>query len=175
MTRSNAREIAVHCSFELGFSNQSADELLDSVLTRETFSLIGEEEPLYAEFPNEKQRAYIRTLVKGVYEHGPELDEYISRYAIGWSFSRIPRVAVAVMRVAMYEILYMQDVPNAAAINEAVELTRHYESEEMVSFVNGILGSFVRRECPPEPLSRPFADTFAESGARPEGLEGGEG
>lgn len=165
MTRTNAREIAVHCSFELGFSNQSADELLDSVLTRETFALIGEEEPLYSEFPNEKQRAYIRTLVKGVYQHGAELDDYISRYAIGWSFSRIPRVAVAVMRVAMYEILYMQDVPNGAAINEAVELTRHYESEEMVSFVNGILGSFVRKECPPEITVRPFADAFSEGEA----------
>ena len=150
MTRTNAREIAVHCSFELGFSNITADELLDAALTREMFALIGEEEPLYAEFPNEKQREYIRTLVKGVYEHGAELDDYIARYAIGWSFARLPRVAVAIMRVAMYEILYMQDIPNAAAINEAVELCKHYESDEVVSFVNGILGSFVRKEILPE-------------------------
>lgn len=163
MTRSSAREIAVHCAFELEFTNQSAEELLDSALTRDTFSLIGEEEPLYSEFPNEKQRLYICALVKGVYEHGPELDQYISRYAIGWSFSRIPRVAVAIMRVAMYEILYMQDIPNAAAINEAVELTKHYERGEIVSFVNGILGSFVRRECPAEPVTRPFSDAFSDS------------
>ena len=160
MTRTNAREIAVHYSFELGFSNTTADELLDSALTREMFSLIGEEEPLYAEFPNEKQREYIRTLVKGVYEHGAELDDYIARYAIGWSFARLPRVAVAIMRVAMYEILYMQDIPNAAAINEAVELCKHYESDEVVSFVNGILGSFVRKECPPERVGQsPQAET----------------
>ena len=94
MTRTNAREIAVHYAFELSFSNQSADELLDGAMTREMFSLLGEEEPLYAEFPNEKQRSYIRALVKGVYDHGPELDDYIARYAIGWSFARIPRVAV---------------------------------------------------------------------------------
>ena len=160
MTRTNAREIAVHYSFELGFSNVTADELLDAALTREMFSLIGEEEPLYAEFPNEKQRAYIRTLVKGVYEHGAELDDYIARYAIGWSFARLPRVAVAIMRVAMYEILYMQDIPNAAAINEAVELCKHYESDEVVSFVNGILGSFVRKECPPDRVGQqPAADS----------------
>ena len=155
MTRTNAREIAVHYSFELGFSNISADELLDTALTREMFARIGEEEPLYAEFPNEKQRGYIRTLVKGVYEHGPELDDYIARYAIGWSFARLPRIAVAIMRVAMYEILYMQDIPNAAAINEAVELCKHYESDEVVSFVNGILGSFVCKECPPERMGKP--------------------
>ena len=150
MTRTNAREIAVHFSFELGFSNETADELLEHMLTRPVFAQIGEEEPLYAEFPDDKQQAYIRTLVKGVYDHCPELDEYISRYAIGWKYARIPRVAVSIMRVAMYEILYMQDIPNAAAINEAVQMAKHYLEPEVVSFVNGILGSFVRNECPPE-------------------------
>ena len=62
------------------------------------------------------------------------------------------RVAVAIMRVAMYEVLYMQDIPNAAAINEAVELVKHYEELEVVSFVNGILGSFVRGENLPDPV-----------------------
>ena len=155
MTRTAAREIAVHFCFELGFTGQSAQELLDQALTRQSFALIGEEEPLYAEFPNQQQREYITTLVKGVYSHGPELDEYISRYAIGWSFSRLNRVAVAIMRVAMYEILYMQDIPNAAAINEAVELTKHYEEPEVVSFVNGILGTFVRQENIPDRAAAP--------------------
>ena len=87
-----------------------------------------------------------------MYDHAPELDEYISKYAIGWKFSRLNRVAVAIMRVAMYEILYMQDIPNAAAINEALELVKHYEEPEVVSFVNGILGSFVRGENIPDPV-----------------------
>ena len=142
MTRTAAREIAVHFAFELGFTNQTAEELLAEALNRKTFEQIGEEEPLYAEFPNEKQREYISKLVKGVYEHSPELDEYISKYAIGWKYSRLNRVAIAIMRVAMYEILYMQDIPNAAAINEAVEMTKHYEEPEVVSFVNGILAKF---------------------------------
>ena len=88
--------------------------------------------------------------MKGVYEHGAELDGYISKYAIGWSFSRISRMAAAVMRVAMYEILYMPDIPAAAAINEAVELSKHYETQETAAFINGILGAFVRGELPPE-------------------------
>ena len=160
MTRSNARELAVHFVFELGFSKQTADELLAEALKRPVFELIGQEEPLYAEFPNAEQRAYIASLVRGVHDHGPELDGYISKYAIGWNFSRIPRVVVAILRVCMYEILYMQDVPNAAAINEAVELTKHYEEPELASFVNGILGSFVRSEPLPEPTAPPPADVF---------------
>lgn len=152
MTRTAAREIAVHFVFELGFTDQTAEELLAEALNRKTFEAIGEEEPLYSEFPNEAQREYISKLVKGVYEHTPELDEYISKYAIGWKFFRMNRVAVAIMRVAMYEVLYMQDIPNAAAINEAVELVKHYEEPEVVSFVNGILGSFVRGENLPDPV-----------------------
>ena len=101
-----------------------------------------------------RDRQYIRDLVQGVFSHGPELDDYISRYAVGWSFARIPRMAAAIMRTAMYEVLYVPDVPNAAAINEAVEIAKRYETQEVVSFVNGILGSFVRAEfadTPPKP------------------------
>ena len=127
MTRSNAREIAVHLIFALGFGTQSDQELLDSELTRERFQELAEDLPLYAQYPNEKQEQYIRKLVSGVFFHGPELDDCISRYSVGWAFSRIPRMAAAIMRTAMYEILYMPDIPNAAAINEAVELTRKYE------------------------------------------------
>ena len=167
MTRSNAREIAVHLIFALGFGTQSDQELLDSELTRERFQELAEDLPLYAQYPNEKQEQYIRKLVSGVFFHGPELDDCISRYSVGWAFSRIPRMAAAIMRTAMYEILYMPDIPNAAAINEAVELTRKYESPEVVAFVNGILGSFVRAECgdesprPEKPAADP-ADPPAE-------------
>ena len=154
MTRSNAREIAVHMVFALSFGEMSAQEVLDSQLTRSRFQELAEELPLYAQYPNEKQEKYIQDLVRGVFAHGPELDDYISRYAVGWSFARIPRMAAAIMRTAMYEILYMPDIPNAAAINEAVEIAKGYEPAEVVSFLNGILGSFVRAEfgdTPPKP------------------------
>ena len=72
------------------------------------------------------------------------MDGYIAKYAINWSISRISKVARAILQVAMYEALYVQDVPVSAAINEAVELARKYEDEDVVAFVNGILGSFAR-------------------------------
>ena len=146
MTRSNAREIAVQMIFSLGFGTDSADERIESQLTKERFAELATEMPLYAQFPDEKQLQYIKGLVQGVFSHGPELDDYINRYAVGWSFARIPRMAAAIMRTAMYEVLYMPDIPNAAAINAAVEMTKNYEAPEVVSFVNGILGTFVRTE-----------------------------
>ena len=152
MTRTNAREIAIHFTFELSFSDCTADALLEQFFNRNYFALLSEEEPLYAEFPNEKQRDYIHALVRGVFQHGAELDQYIEKYAVGWKFSRIDRVAAAIMRVAMYEVLYMPDVPNAAAINDAVEIAKRYAEEETVRFINGVLGSFVRGENIPDPV-----------------------
>ena len=96
-------------------------------------------------------------MVQGIADHGYELDQYIERYAVGWKFARIPLVASAIMRLAMYEILYMPDIPNGASINEAVELTRKYETEDVARFVNGILGSFVRAEAGEEPPAREAA------------------
>ena len=146
MVRNTAREIAVHLSYELSFTDKTAEELLDQRLTAAAFAELAEEEDLYREAPNAKQSAYIRRLVQGVDEHGAELDGYIEKYAKGWKFSRIPLVASAVMRVAMYEVMYMPDIPNAAAINEAVEIAKKYETPETVKFINGILGSFSRQE-----------------------------
>ena len=146
MVRNTAREIAIHLSYELNFSGKTAEELLRQRLTAESFAELAEEEELYQEAPNAKQAEYIRRLVRGVGEHGAELDGYIQKYAKGWEFSRISLVASAIMRVAMYEVLYMPDVPNGAAINEAVEIAKKYETPETVKFINGILGSFSRQE-----------------------------
>ena len=147
MTRTTAREIAVHLAYELGYSDCSVEEFLEKKLTQDYFASMAEADELYKEYPDEVQLSYIRTVIDGVGRHGYELDSDIERYAVGWKFSRIPRVATAIMRVAMFEILYMPEVPNSAAINEAVEIAKKYEDEKVVSFVNGILGSFVRAEC----------------------------
>ena len=147
MIRSTAREIAVRLSYELSFTDLTAEELLDQTLQADYFAGLAAEDALYAQMPGDKQSQYIRRLVCGVAEHAAELDSYIEKYAVGWKFERIPLVASAIMRVAMFEILYMPEIPNAAAINEALEIAKKYEDEKVVSFINGILGSFVRQEC----------------------------
>lgn len=144
MTRSNAREIVAHLIFEMNFTEEPAQQLVDSTLEPEYYGSLAAETDIYAERPNEKQEDYIRSAVQGVQEKQEELDAYLAKYAINWSVSRISKVARAILHVAMYEALYVDDVPVSSAINEAVELTRKYEDEDVVSFVNGILGSFAR-------------------------------
>ena len=150
MIRNVAREIAMHLSFELSFTDLSAEELLDARLSSPHFEALAPEYEVYGELPGPTQRAYIRRLVQGISVHGYELDQYIEKYAVGWKFERIPLVAAAIMRLAMYEILYMPEIPNGAAINEAVEIAKKYEAPDVVRFINGILGSFVRAEIPAE-------------------------
>jgi N utilization substance protein B len=110
------------------------------------YSTLKSEDDLFNKSPDAIQLNYITNLVTGVYEHAAELDGYIDKYAVGWRFGRITRTAVAIMKTAMYEVLYMPDVPNRVAINEAVELAKYYETPETVSFINGVLGTFVRTE-----------------------------
>ena len=162
MTRSHAREIAIHMVFSLSFGDLNAEELIAQQLNRERFEELSADMPLYGMYPNEKQEKYIADLVRGVFAHGPELDDYIARYAKGWNFARIPRMAAAIMRTAMYEVLYMPEIPNAVAVNEAVEIAKNYEPQEVISFVNGILGTFVRTE-------------FADTPAKPEKADEAEG
>ena len=144
MKRKQAREFAVQLIYALDFGTSGPDDILESRF--KYFESLSQEDELYAYPPNEVETAYIGRVVRGVSEHLPELDAYIDKYAVGWRFGRIPRVAVSVMRVCMYEILYMHDIPPKAAMNEAVEIAKKYEPREVVAFINGIIGTFYRGE-----------------------------
>lgn len=144
MTRTNAREIVVHLIYGINYTKESADEAIVTRFAQDYYETLHEENDIYADRPNQKQMTYINQVVRGIEAHQEELDNYIAKYAIGWHIDRISRLARSIMQLAIYEILYVNDVPTSAAVNEAVELTRKYEDEDMVAFVNGILGSFVR-------------------------------
>jgi len=146
MKRADAREIAVRLCFALSENPSDVKDLLSKTFEDEYYYSLQSEDDLYKSKPNKKQLDYITELVTGISEHLAELDGYIEKYAVGWKFSRISRTAAAIMRLAMYEVLYMPDIPNGAAINEAIELAKRYEEPQTVSFINGILGSFSRGE-----------------------------
>lgn len=148
MTRKTAREIAVELCFAAAANELGTDELLDSFFEQEHYATLAEENELYAERPDEKQMAYIRSLAAMSRDRAEELDGMIERYAKGWKSERISRTARAILRIALCEILYMEDIPAAVAINEAVELDKNYDDPETVAFVNGVLGGFMRGEFP---------------------------
>ena len=89
---------------------------------------------------------FARKLVDGVTASAEELDRVISEHAIGWSLDRISRVDLSILRIALYEILHMDDVPVGATINEAVKLAKQYGGDHSYSFINGILGSLAKKK-----------------------------
>ncbi len=87
---------------------------------------------------------YTVVLVRGVTEHRARLDEVISGYAQGWTLDRMPAVDRNVLRMATFEVLYVDDVPSAVAVSEALNLVRDLSTDESPAFVNGVLGNIVR-------------------------------
>ena len=127
MARPIAREAAMQLVFEQLFGGEATAETLVDLIDYK---------------PGEKDSTYIDTVVSGVKEHAEQLDGEIAACLRGWT--RLSRVDLAIMRLAVYEMQY-SGLPAAVAINEAVELTRKYSGEESCPFVNGVLGTISRK------------------------------
>jgi len=87
---------------------------------------------------------YTETLVRGVAEHRVRIDELLAQYAQGWTLDRMPAVDRNALRLGAFELLYVDDVPGAVAVSEAVALVRDLSTDDSPSYVNGVLGSMMR-------------------------------
>jgi len=146
MTRTTAREIAIQLGFAASAAGVDPQTMFERFFDKEYYASLAGEDELYREYPDDTQLEYIRRLAALSDEKRAEIDEYIQRYSKGWKLNRISRTALAVLRCAVCEIVYMDDIPNSAAINEAVELSKGYDEPDTVAFVNGVLGGFMRGE-----------------------------
>jgi N utilization substance protein B len=95
--------------------------------------------------PEDELTPFARELVEGVQEHREELDRLISENAVGWDLDRIAPLERAILRTALYEMLYRPDIPDEVAIDEAVETAKVYCGTDAPAFVNGILGGVMKR------------------------------
>ena len=129
MTRRQAREQAFILLFEKSFNSEATiDELLE--LARELRMLEDDE--------------FVSALVNTTCDNIENIDVCISTNSKGWKINRIPKVTLAIIRMALAEILYFDDVPDGVAVNEAVELAKKYSTPEDASYINGLLGTVVR-------------------------------
>ena len=128
-TRSEARFAAFSLIFQTNDPKEDYTEKLDLLL---------EEQP-----ECEANLGYITSVVSGVCEKADELYAIIEKHLkSGWTLKRIPKITRNVLMIAIYEILYVSDVPTGVAINEALEIAKVYGDEEQGKFVNGLLGKF---------------------------------
>lgn len=150
MTRSNARELAVHLIYSQSFTGDEPEQVVSARMEKEYYEKLSAENEVYQERPSRGQLAYIDGVVSGVANRLEDLNAHIQNFSIGWDISRISRLTKAIMQLAIYEILYVEDVPTGVAVSEAVRLAKKYDGDDTGAFVNGILGSFARSLTPEE-------------------------
>jgi N utilization substance protein B len=126
--RTKARKRAVDAVFAADLRKISPITLLDDV----------------AELATDRQNqdaifGYARDIVQGVVDHHEEIDDLLETYSQGWALDRMPNLDRAILRVAVWEILHNPDVPDAVAVNEAVEMAKELSTDDSGSFVNGLL------------------------------------
>jgi N utilization substance protein B len=126
--RTKARKRAVDAVFAADIRGKSPLELLEDTLEQN------------ADRQNQDVIfAYAQSIVEGVIKHKHEIDAYLEAYSQGWSLDRMPTLDRAIMRVATWEIVYNDDVPDSVAVNEAVEIAKEYSTDDSPAFINGLL------------------------------------
>ena len=150
MTRGNARELAVHLIYGRVFTGEEPEQVVSIRLDKEYYENLKEENEVYSDRPSRAQLRYIDSVVAGVANREEDLNAQISKFSIGWDISRISKLARCILQLAIYEILYVEDVPTGVAVSEAVRMAKKYDGDDTGSFVNGILGSFARSLTAPE-------------------------
>ena len=129
ISRYKMREQAFILCFESLFSDADIDELADNA----------------GDARDEFLSDYAINCAKGIKEHQDQIDEKIaSNLKSGWKINRISKVSLAIMRVAIYEMMYLEDIPVSVSINEAVELSKKYAAEDDTAFINGVLGAVAK-------------------------------
>jgi N utilization substance protein B len=129
MARNEARAAAMQMIYEAMLGGEGGEQTLTGLL---------------AMTPSDEDAAYIREAVAGVCERAEELDSRIARHLVNWTLERLSRVDLAILRLAVYEMAFRDDIPSAVAINEALELSHRFSTDEAAGFINGVLGSLLR-------------------------------
>ena len=127
MKRQRSREIAMELLFGMELSKNSYEETIENFVEDYEMDL------------TTIDLEYIKSTVKVVTDNLEKIDGIITESLVNWKLDRISRVNLTILRIAVGEMLYVEDVPEKVAINEAIELTKKYSDEKSVSFINGVL------------------------------------
>ena len=138
MSRRQAREFALQFIFSVDFNkDENVTELLEEFHESETAFI---ETNDYTK----KDLEFANRLIIGTVENMEKIDELITKSSIGWTFDRIAKVDLAILRLAIFEIHFLEDVPEGVSANEAVDLAKKYSTDDAGSFVNGVIGKIIR-------------------------------
>ncbi|HBL05905.1 MULTISPECIES: transcription antitermination factor NusB [unclassified Clostridium] len=133
MNRRKSREIATRLIFEMSINKESYVDII------ENFRENTEEKIEDIDFE------YVIRVLKGVSENEAQINETITKYLVKWKLERLPKMNLAILKMATYEILFDEDIPNKVTINEAIELAKRYGDDNAPSFINGVLNNLIKK------------------------------
>lgn len=142
MKRRLAREIAVQSLYHMEMNEVEAEEAVTMLLAEAAGENEGEVE--VTDLTGAKAKDFILELVNGTWSRKEAIDGLLSDYLKGWQISRLSKVDRQVLRQAVYEMIFRDDVPGKVAVNEAIELAKHFGTTESGKFVNGVLGKMIQ-------------------------------
>lgn len=139
MKRRLAREIAIQSLYQMEMNEVEAEEAVVMLLTEAT-----EENESQVELSDvDKTKQFVLELVNGVWDNKLAIDELLVDYLKNWNLDRLSKVDRQILRLAVYEMVFREDVPGKVAVNEAVDLAKHFGMPESGKFVNGVLGKLI--------------------------------
>ena len=144
MSRITARAAAMQLIYEKLSGGQGGEESLQMVYDELRQDGVPGVEKVGKSEPNSQDRAYITRVLEGVIQKRYLIDEKIENASVGWTLDRMPLVDLIIMRLAVWEMMYEDEVPGNVSIAEALELTERYSDPEDKKFMNGVLGTILR-------------------------------
>ena len=130
MGRKQAREGTMQALYQMTLNKDFSDDALKLYLDNFTFE--------------DSETKYIVAAIEKITENLESIDSFINENLQGWELDRLAKVDLSILRIAIYEILYRDDIPMQVSINEAIEISKKYSTEDSFRFINGVLGGFVR-------------------------------
>ena len=130
MGRKYARESTMKLLYQMEINSDFSEDVINNFFQSNAFNI--------------EEKVYINQAVKTIVENLDKIDSHIKDNIEGWELHRLARIDLSTLRIAIYEILYREDIPIQVSINEAIEIAKKYSTDESSRFINGVLGGFVR-------------------------------
>ena len=131
MGRRYARESTMKLLYQMEMNSDFSQDIINLFFENNSF--------------DEGEKKYIEESLHTIVENIEEIDSHIQENIRGWDLHRLTKIDLCTLRIALYEMIYREDIPIEVSINEAIEIAKKYSTEESAKFINGVLGGFVRR------------------------------
>ena len=130
MGRKVARESAMKLLYQMEINDDFSQDAIKVYFENNSFKL--------------DENEYINEVIKGINDNIEKIDSFIEKYSTGWKIKRIANIDLAILRIAIFEMIFKEDIPHQVSINEAIDVAKKYSTEESSKFINGLLGTFLK-------------------------------